>query len=188
MFNERWIPKDSTPVTRDGINGIVYTSSFLSMKGEQRYSAIGYRGKSTHMAFNYSFRSLEQMNTYIDEFFKSVQGHQERITQRRTERKEFKTALKPGDILHTSWGYDQTNVEFFQVLEVSKNTIQIREIGQDYKELGYMQGQTKPVKDQFLKDEPVLTRRVGPGEYVRIDDVRSAWVLDREMCFTSSYA
>lgn len=38
--------------------------------------------------------------------------------------------LKPNDILYTSWGYDQTNVEWFRVYEIKgKRYFYIKEIG-----------------------------------------------------------
>lgn len=40
-------------------------------------------------------------------------------------------SVKIGDVFHTSWGYDQTNVEFFQVKEISKTgkTCKVIQIG-----------------------------------------------------------
>lgn len=34
-----------------------------------------------------------------------------------------------GDILYTSWGYDQTNVDFYRVTRVKGKTVYVREIG-----------------------------------------------------------
>jgi len=41
-----------------------------------------------------------------------------------------KTAVKVGDIFYTSWGYDQTNVDYYGVIEVSKSgkTVKLREV------------------------------------------------------------
>jgi hypothetical protein len=36
---------------------------------------------------------------------------------------------KVGDILYSSWGYDQTNIEFFKVVKVSEFSVWIQEIG-----------------------------------------------------------
>ena len=38
---------------------------------------------------------------------------------------------KVGDILYSSWGYDQTNIEFFKVVKVSKFSVWIQEIGKE---------------------------------------------------------
>lgn len=42
-----------------------------------------------------------------------------------------KVEVKVGDIFYTSWGYDQTNVEFFQVVRVSKASVWVQETGQE---------------------------------------------------------
>jgi hypothetical protein len=36
---------------------------------------------------------------------------------------------QPGDVYYTSWGYDQTNVEFFQVVKRTPGTVTVRRIG-----------------------------------------------------------
>ena len=49
-----------------------------------------------------------------------------------------KVAPKVGDIFYTSWGYDQTNVEFFKVVRVSASSVWVQETGQkrEYSEWG----------------------------------------------------
>ena len=46
--------------------------------------------------------------------------------------------VRVGDIFYTSWGYDQTNVNFYEVAEVTAKCFRVREIGSKviYKE-GY---------------------------------------------------
>jgi hypothetical protein len=58
---------------------------------------------------------------------------------------------KVGDLCHTSWGYDQTNVDgAFQVIAVhSRTKIIVRPIGGEVEDTGYMQGKFTPVKDRF---------------------------------------
>jgi hypothetical protein len=38
---------------------------------------------------------------------------------------------KVGDILYSSWGYDQTNIDYYQVVKVSKASVWIRSIGKE---------------------------------------------------------
>lgn len=38
------------------------------------------------------------------------------------------TPIKPGDILTYSWGYEQTNIDFFQVTRVTAKNAWIRRI------------------------------------------------------------
>jgi hypothetical protein len=85
----------------------------------------------------------------------------EAATKRATKSDARKTAIaafkattpnpwKVGDMCHTSWGYDQTNVDAFQVIEVkSRTTIVVRPIGGEVEDTAYMQGKFTPVKDRF---------------------------------------
>lgn len=41
-----------------------------------------------------------------------------------------KQAVKVGDIFFTSWGYDQTNVEFYKVVRCTDKTVWVQETGQ----------------------------------------------------------
>jgi len=104
--------------------------------------------------------------------------------------------VKIGDVFYTSWGYDQTNVEFFQVVGFtpSKKSVRLKEINKEYKETGYMSGVSFPQRDSF-KDQNIKTKRLDIGSYepsVRIDNVRYAWLLNKEReqmgLHTSSYA
>lgn len=56
---------------------------------------------------------------------------------------------KVGDILVSSWGYEQTNVDFYQVVGITPKCIKIREIGSNCNETGYCCGYTVPVPNTF---------------------------------------
>ena len=47
---------------------------------------------------------------------------------------------KVGDILYNSWGYNQTNVDWYQVIKVKPKSIVIHPIAGDYKETGFLSG------------------------------------------------
>jgi hypothetical protein len=65
--------------------------------------------------------------------------------------------MKRGDILYYSWGYDQTNIDFYQVTKTSAHSAWIRRIGsQPVGERDTVVG----VKDAFLVDAPVLCKRI----------------------------
>ncbi len=48
-----------------------------------------------------------------------------------TKRKNENDSAKVGDIFHTSWGYDQTNIEHFQIKKISPSgkTCMVQQIG-----------------------------------------------------------
>lgn len=60
--------------------------------------------------------------------------------------------VKVGDLFSMSWGYDQTNVNYFQVTRVSDSGVWVREIGSQSVPgtQGFMCETVKPAKDRFL--------------------------------------
>ena len=51
---------------------------------------------------------------------------------------------KVDDILAYSWGYDQTNVDWFKVTRVTSASVELTPIGKQYTETGFMSGETTP--------------------------------------------
>ena len=39
--------------------------------------------------------------------------------------------VKVNDIFYSSWGYDQTNIDFYQVIDVLPNSVKVVKIGED---------------------------------------------------------
>lgn len=60
-----------------------------------------------------------------------------------------------GTILDHSWGWEQTNVDFYQVIVVKGCTITIQKIRQDTEETGFMSGTTTPRPGEFV-GEPIV--------------------------------
>jgi len=66
---------------------------------------------------------------------------------------EKQREIKPGVILYTNWGYDQTNVEFFKVVRINgKKFFTVRELETEKVETGFMSGKKRP-KNTFKGDE-----------------------------------
>jgi hypothetical protein len=63
----------------------------------------------------------------------------------------FANPYKVGDLLHYSWGYDQTQCEFAQVVGVGPRSVTIREIaGRFIRGNSDMSEYLSPVRDHFL--------------------------------------
>jgi hypothetical protein len=97
--------------------------------------------------------------------------------------------LKLGDVVVSSWGYDQTNVDFYQVVKVTKGTVGIRRIKADCKESGFMCGHSTPRVGEFHESYPdVLTKRPNKFGVIRITSYASAGTWDGTPRYTSWYA
>ena len=65
---------------------------------------------------------------------------------------------------------DQTNVDFYQVVRVvSEKTVQVRQIAKKIEETGFMSRKAMPLKDQFLKDTPAVSRRAMGERAQKVD-------------------
>ena len=63
--------------------------------------------------------------------------------------------MKVNDILKSRWGYDQTNIQFYQVIKATPKTATVREIAveQVSKDNGWT-GKATPVLNHFI-DSPI---------------------------------
>ena len=59
---------------------------------------------------------------------------------------EYEHGYKVGDILYISWGYEQTNLDFFKVVAVTEKSIRIVEISMKVKEQKGVSSMSRDVK------------------------------------------
>lgn len=150
----RYVPSGaSKAVSKDGFC-VVYFGT--SLKGKPW--AMGFHGKSMHHDFYHSFPTEESRAKYCAQFFKTWTDAQARKASRKAEKKAFKHSLKVGDVLSTCWGYDQTNVEYFQVTKLIGDTmVEVREIARESEETGFMSGMCVPSPNAFI-GKPIRKR------------------------------
>lgn len=161
---EWYIPKQySARITSKTVPGLeVYLT-----ESDGRPYAVGFVGKAGKPAFNFRFRSDERRAAYIAEFIKAQRERAERTAKRRKERNEFQHTLKVGDVLRHSWGYEQTNIDYFEVVAVIGKMVDIRPIAYGAsEETAWMQGKCIPAPGQYTG--PAMRKRVQEGNAVKI--------------------
>jgi hypothetical protein len=109
-----------------------------------------------------------------------------------------KQGIEVGDILVSSWGYDQTNVDFYQVVRATAKSAWIRRIASNQVRgsEGFMSASVVPVKDQFIDhDEKGRLHRIkshGPvGDktfYLSLTSYSSAHLWEGKPKYQSWYA
>lgn len=159
----RWIPPGCA-MLEEQHDAIVY-GNIPDAAG--RCAAIGYHGKARHRDFWYTFRTADQRAKYIAGYFDGRKGHADLMAKRKTDRAGAHT-LKVGDLLKCSWGYDQTNIDYYQVTRViGAHTVEIREIGsRTVSADGNWTGNCSPTPNDF-KGEPMV-KRVSKDNTVRM--------------------
>ena len=79
--------------------------------------------------------------------------------------------MKTGDILTAQWGYEQTNITFYVVLDATEKTAKIQEIGKEKTRTDSMEGYAMPKPSQLV-GKPIR-RKISPFEGVEEIKVQS---------------
>jgi hypothetical protein len=97
---------------------------WLNDSGEWRIRCwVGKRKTPVH---NYRMNSLESMQKLRDDFVNTYQRIANDSAVARQKEKDFVHTLTVGNILVSSWGYDQTNIDFYKVVALhGKKSISI---------------------------------------------------------------
>jgi hypothetical protein len=115
--------------------------------------AKAWKPKAKNPMFNYVFRSMEEREAYIAGVVKDYENAQARKAEYRAERATGDLTLaNPGVIFCYSWGYEQTNVEYYQVIARHGQLVTLREIGCESVpgSAGPMSDSVRPLKDAFV--------------------------------------
>ena len=147
-----YIPKNATEIKDEQSDGVCYTYNVWNMKSEKMHHlALAFHGKAQKPDFHYRYSSEEARNTAVHDFF---DGRRETLAAKASYRKSRQAEtreLEVGDVLSASWGYDQTNVDYYQVTKlIGKTMVEIRQIAAAREETGFMSGRCEPQKDQFI--------------------------------------
>ena len=163
---EFYIPRGAVKVADKKSDAVVYLYEVGKMP-----AAVAFHGKAAKPDWRYCFRSNAQREGHIKAHFNRCQAVAEAKAKRAADRKARPIGLVVGDILNTCWGYEQTNREFFQVIEIRGCFAILREIAQVREYDGDMTGHCVPQSNSFI-GEPIRRRIAGDG--VKIDSVRYA--------------
>lgn len=134
------------------------------------FELIAFSGTSAKPDMFYIYRSTEARDKAVTEWLGRIRSAKIRKLESKVAKKaasESPNPAKVGDILCASWGYDQTNIDWYEVVEVvGKSTVKIREIGakQIPGDHPWATGECSPVKGSFLDKAETLTRRVNKSK------------------------
>lgn len=163
---EFYIPKGAVKITDKQSDAVAY----IYERGG-RPCAMVFFGKADKPAGHFNFKSAERRAQYVKASFEARGERTARVQARRVERAAWVNPYKVGDLFKTCWGYDQTNVEYFEAVAVKGKYVTVREIAQARVEYAWAQGRCVPLPGQY-KGEPL--RRLAQENGIKIDDVRRA--------------
>ena len=154
---ESYLPEDLRglpPFTPEGTDLAlwVWDKSYPQSDGSVKtlYSGVAFAGKSNDPLWYLIFRSDAERMRKIQASIaarKEVLGYK---AKEKAERAALAHTVKVGDIFETNWGYDQTNVNFYEVVEVRGKQIVAREIAGRISDRSGDADYVVPVPGQFV--------------------------------------
>ncbi|HKH21551.1 MAG TPA: hypothetical protein VKB53_11840 [Gammaproteobacteria bacterium] len=160
----RIIPQDATAEEFSELGAVIYRNTNVHGKPAAR----GFKGRASKPSFNYYFASEKNREQYIKIWLQEVRQSVEHKHQREAQKATFKHSLKVGDILVCSWGYDQTNIDYYEVVKVvGSSSVDIRELARESVCDGYnMACRYVPVPGRYIGD--IMRKRVQEGNRIKI--------------------
>ena len=129
----------------------------LVLANKTKLVAIAWSGKKNKYDWYYKFRDKKQMDKYISDYFCKIEMAKEYKAEQKlkkeNEKAEFFESIKVGDIFVDSWGYDQTNVDFYLVTKKLKASIKIVKIGSKVVATSIGSEMVVPVPDAVIGEE-----------------------------------
>ena len=124
----------------------------------ERNSVKFFSGRRSKPDFFYRYHSSEAMfdkiNRRLEEIIK--------IAEEKKARRAWVHDVKVGDIFRASWGYDQTNIDYYEVVKlVGKTMVEAREIEQEIEHTGDMSGSCIPKPGVFANDKTMRLKVLG---------------------------
>jgi len=183
MERRHYLPpavRDKEPLVPEGTDLQVWTWE----EGDKVYG-IAFAGKSNKPLWHHRFLGEPQRDRKIKETAEARRRTIETKLQRMKERKEFQHDYKVGDILVSSWGYEQTNVDWFQVTKVVGKQIEMREIGGKTVRGEPPAEYVVPVPNSFKG--PPMRKTPQKGGYVRLTSYSSASKWDGKPAYQTAF-
>ena len=155
-------------------------------------NAVAYKGRSNKPKWHYRFKTpaacTEYVDTYLEDEKRYKREKDEYNANRKVEKKQKAEAVKVDDIFTSSWGYEQTNVDAYQVIKKKGVTVTLRKIG--LKTVPGSEGhdcdRVVPVKDLFLNDKEFKKRL--NGDSFKVESYSSAYLYtEGETLYRSWY-
>jgi len=129
---------------------------------------VAFQGKSNKPLWYYGLKTEAARQRKVEETIADRKSQLKFKEERLQERKNFQHDIKVGDIFYTSWGYDQTNVNFYEVVALKDKAVVVREVAS--KTVREDRGVNYVVAVPKAYVGPPMTKIPQRGNYLKIGD------------------
>jgi len=180
---EFYIPKTARKIQPKATDGVVF---YAYERGDAIYG-LAFIGKRTKPEFHYRYRTEAERTKRFEDTLSGVLANEEFKAKRRAERAKPHN-LEVGMILYGSWGYEQTNVDFFEVVRATKRSVWVEEIGsQTATDAGNGAWMTDRVVPNLEARTGKITQHIVTGDSIKSPKHGTASVWDGTPKYESSY-
>lgn len=189
LTREFYIAKDSQKVFSNKLSE-ESAVCYISTAASGRVSVQFFIGKQSKPDKYLAYKSRESANMAIEAFFDNLirvyeykrQEKERQKLARQTAKAEFQGTI--GSVFVASWGYDQTNVDAYQITaRINNQTVEVVEIGfEEVESQGFAAMSEKikplPVSAEKAAKMPKLLARITAKDSIQVANKRSAGNAD----------
>ncbi len=188
-YNCEIVDRQIHEVSEKSLNYTVYT---WDEKHSSNYQYLVYFTKNgKRISYNMYTSAMERdgrlfaLLSEAEDHIKTIKERKQRETKRK---EEMINSVKIGDIFVSSWGYDQTNVDAYQVIEKKSKTLVLAEIrlAQVSGTESYMSCRVVPVKDAFI-DKNITIKKLISFNGIKISSYNWASKWDGKSSYYNSW-
>ena len=190
IHNKRFLNSSYKEVKFDNQNNLQFFMSEKEIKGKVWIVGKCFTNKSFNTRWFYRFKDEEG---FKKQCLKTIETNNERkkSNQEYKEERQQPHTLKVGDILYCSWGYDQTQVDYFKVKSIlGKRKIKIVGLGTSLESDGYHDKATpfKEVGNHWTKKEDnfELVKIANSNNSVKISSFAYAYLWDGQAKYSTN--
>jgi hypothetical protein len=156
---EYYIRPNAVKVADKHSTAVVYvytdTHGFTDKNGNQTTYVVAFQAKRQKPDHNYRFpKGPKAAERWIKEYFAGVQANEQAKADYKARQEAEADQVEVGGIYYTSWGYDQTNVDFYQVVGRTAKTVQYIGLGKT------VHGTDCPAADKVVADTTIKGKEV----------------------------
>jgi hypothetical protein len=170
ITREMQVPKDALKISDKQSDAVAYL--YVSKNGKPAAAIFFGKQNKAHSRFYYGNEHTRELA--VTRAFAERRTVNQWKDERKAERAKPHT-LKVGDILSGSWGYDQTNIDFFEVVATTAHSVEVRRLAQQKTETAWAQGDCMPVPGKYISE--ATTHRCSAGNCIKspVHGVASMW-------------
>ena len=152
MTREFYIPKGSKEIKAAKTDAVAYINDYAD---GTKYTAMVFGGKRSKYDKYFGFKTKEARDNYVIKYFTDQENlalsKKKWAEDKKAQAEENQANYQVGDILVSSWGYDQTNIDYYQVIERTAKMATIQKICKEFLDSGYpSEDKVIPLKDAFV--------------------------------------